>query len=274
MMREDSFRTEDGYRIAYRVFGEGRRTLICVHGLYRNGHDFDYLAAGLADAMRVVTPDIIGRGDSDYARDPSRYNTEHYIKDVRALAAHLGADRYDFLGTSMGGMVGMAMAAAPDTGVEHLVLNDVGPEIALATLKEIGQRSLRAPDDFASFADGREYLRRALESWGELNQEQVDHVARYGLRQQGARWVFSYDRELIHGFRWPPGDVDLWPLYRAFKGPVLVLHGSDSEVLTADTAARLRGEPNTQVVDIPGTGHAPHLMSAEQIGLVRRFLLG
>lgn len=266
------FTSRDGYRLAYRSCGDGPRTLICVHGLYRNGHDFDFLAEGLADGFRVVMPDMIGRGESDYATEPDRYNTEHYVRDIQALAEHLGLERYAYLGTSMGGMIGMALAAQADSGVERLILNDVGPEIALSTLKEIGARSLDAPQSFDGLEAAREYFRRATEAWGGLNAEQLEHVTRHSTRARDGRLEFHYDRELIKGFRWPPGDVDLWPLYRQIRCPVLVLRGAESEVLSAATADKLRREPQTQVIEIPATGHAPHLMSPEQIAYVRRFL--
>lgn len=262
--------TRHGERMAYRVFGDGPRTLLCVHGLYRNGHDFDFLAAALAGGHRVVTPDLIGRGDSDYARDPARYNTADYVRDLQELAQALGLRRYDCLGTSMGGMVGMAMAA--EGGIDRLVLNDVGPEVALATLKRIGQRALTAPRSFASYAEVQCYLRPALAEWGELEEKQLEHLIRHSVAQQDDGWRFHYDPDLIKGYRWPSADLDLWPLYRAFKGPVLVFRGARSAVLEAATAARLRQEPNTTVVEVAGAGHAPALMSAAEIDAIRCFL--
>lgn len=274
-MQSHVHRTRLGERMAYRVFGQGPRTLLCIHGLYRNGHDFDFLAQALAEAgFRVVTPDMIGRGDSDYATDPSRYNLQEYVQDILDLTRELGLERYDYLGTSMGGMVGMALAAHPASGIRRLILNDVGPEIALATLKDIGQRSLEAPSSFSSREEIRRFYRAALVSWGELSEAQFEHLVRHGTIEQDGRWGFRYDRDLIKGFRWPPGDIDLWPVYRSFTGPVLVFRGADSQVLTAATAERLRLEPNTQVIEVPGAGHAPSLMRPEQIAAIRRFLEG
>ena len=264
--------TRMGERMAYRIFGDGPRTLICVHGLYRNGHDFDYLAEALADRYRVVTPDMIGRGDSDYATDPSRYNVPEYVQDIRDLVAELGLEAYDFLGTSMGGLVGMRLAAMPASGVRRLILNDVGPEVGLATLKEIGQRSLRMPAQFDDYERVAAGLRVGLREWGELEEPQIRHLLRYSLAEQNGRWVLRYDRNLIAGFNWPAGDLDLWPVYRAFDGPVLVFRGARSQVLTAATADKLKQEPNTRVVEIADAGHAPSLMVPAQIDIVRAFL--
>lgn len=266
------YTSHDGLRLAYRSFGEGPATLICVHGLYRNGHDFDVLAEALADRYRVVTPDVVGRGDSDYAPDPARYNTEFYVRDVMGLADHLGLESYACLGTSMGGMIGMALAGKADPRVRRLILNDVGPEIRLATLKEIGQRSVDAPQSFASYEEIRTFFRQALSEWGRLGEAQLERVIRHSVRERDGRWGFRYDRNLIHGFRWPPGDIDLWPLYNAIPCPVLVFWGRKSQVLTADVAAKLRAHANTTLVEVEDAGHAPSLMVPAQIDAVRRFL--
>jgi pimeloyl-ACP methyl ester carboxylesterase len=271
--RSHSLRTSDGYRMAYREFGEGPHALLCVHGLYRSGRDFDLLARALGDRYRVITPDIIGRGDSDYATDVSRYNNENYVRDLRELIEALGLESYDYLGTSMGGMLGMALAAQPDSGIRKLILNDVGPEIALTTLKEIGGRSLASPPAFPSYEKLSNFFRAAFASWGALTEEQLAHLTRHSVYEDNdGRWQFRYDRELIKGFRWPDADVDLWPLYRAFKGPVLVFHGARSEVLLPSTAEKLRREPNTEVVEVSDAGHAPALMAPEQTAWIRRFL--
>lgn len=271
--RSDNLRTSDGYRLAYRVFGDGPRTLLCVHGLYRTGRDFDLLAQAMDEQYRVITPDIIGRGDSDYAADVSRYNNEDYLRDLRELIESLGLESYDYLGTSMGGMIGMALAAQPGSGMRRLILNDVGPEVALATLKEIGQRSLAMPPAFPSYEQVSSFFRAAFASWGILTEAQLAHLTRHSVYQDAdGRWLFRYDRELIKGFRWPEADVNLWPQYRAFQGPVLVFHGERSEVLVPSTVEKLRREPNTEVVEVPDAGHAPALMAPEHLARIRRFL--
>lgn len=270
--RSEFFINADGLRIAYSDWGGGGRTLICVHGLYRNRHDFDVLAGELANEFRILAVDMMGRGDSDPAPDVTRYNAEFYARDVVELADQLGLERFSFLGTSMGGMVGMRLAATHGQRLERLVLNDVGPEIRLAVLKAIGQRSVDAPASFAGFEEARAYFKLALRSWGDLGEDQVDHITRHSVREEGGRWVFRYDRKLIHGFRWPSGDVDLWEAYRRIPCPVLVIHGMQSEVLPEEVAARLRVTPGTTVLDVPDAGHAPALMAPEQIEAIRRFL--
>ncbi|MBS0307781.1 MAG: alpha/beta hydrolase [Proteobacteria bacterium] len=270
------FTNADGLNIAYRVWGEGAHTLICVHGLYRNGHDFDFLAAALAGRMRVVTVDMMGRGDSDFSADVSRYNAEFYARDVLALADLLALPQFDLLGTSMGGMVGMLLGMTAPQRLRRLIMNDVGPEISLKVLRELGQRSIDAPVDFARFEDALAYYRLSLREWGGLSEEQIVHVARHSVRhtvrQDGERWVFHYDPRLIDGFRWPDGDVDLWQGYRTIRCPVLVIHGMRSTVLPQAVADKLRREPNTTVLDVADAGHAPGLMSSDQIEAVADFL--
>lgn len=269
---ESKFTNADGLNIAYRVWGDGPQTLICVHGLYRNSHDFDELGAALAHRMRVVAVDMMGRGDSDFASDVSRYNVEFYARDVLALADHLALPRFAFLGTSMGGMVGMRLGMTAPERLTKLILNDVGPEIRLAVLKEIGERATGAPTDFASFDAALEYCRQALREWGALSDEQIGRLARHSLRRDGDRWIFHYDPNLIHGFRWPPGDVDLWAGYRTIACPILVIHGMQSAVLPESLAAKLRQEPNTMVLDVADAGHAPSLMIAGQIQAIADFI--
>lgn len=271
-LTEAKFVNADGLNIAYRVWGDAPRTLICVHGLYRNSHDFDALGAALGDRLRVVAVDMMGRGDSDFATDYDRYNAEFYARDVLALADLLGVENFDYLGTSMGGMVGMRLAMTVPKRIEHLILNDIGPEIRLSVLKEIGQLSLNAPTSFPSFDAAHDFYRLALREWGALTDAQILHLARHGVREKDGKWVFHYDPNIIHGFRWPPGDVDLWDAYRAIACPILVFHGMRSKVLPQEVAAKLRAEPNTKVVDVADAGHAPSLMTAEQIDAIAEFL--
>ncbi|MBI1891776.1 MAG: alpha/beta hydrolase [Burkholderiales bacterium] len=270
--QEAKFTNADGLNIAYRSLGDAPQTLICVHGLYRNSHDFDELGAVLSDRIRIVAVDMMGRGDSDFAADTDRYNVEFYARDVLALADHLQLPSFAFLGTSMGGMVGMRLAMTAPQRISKLILNDVGPEIQLSVLKELGQRSVDAPADFPSFEAAVDYYRLALKEWGALTEEQILHLCRHGFRQVDGRWIFHYDRNIIHGFRWPPGDVDLWEFYRKIACPILVIHGMRSVVLPEAVAAKLRQEPNTTVFDVADAGHAPSLMTPDQTKAIADFL--
>jgi len=268
---EGRYLTGDGLTGAYRVWGSGP-PLICVHGVYRNSHDFDYLAAALADRFQVICPDMIGRGGSDWAPDIGRYNFEFYARDVLTLADSLGLDNFHYLGTSMGGMIGMVLTAQAPRRVRRLVLNDAGPYVRLSVLREVGQRSLDAPARFASYAEAEAFFAASTASWGPLTAEQRAHIVRHSVRPAGDGWVFHYDPQLIKGFRWPEGDLDIWPLYRSIPCPILVLRGEHSEVVPPDVAEQLRREPRTQVIDVAGAGHAPSLMAPAQIAAVRAFL--
>ncbi len=271
--RDEFFTNADGLRIAYRAWGRGGRTLVCVHGLLRNSHDFDVIAEALSDAYTVLCPDVMGRGASAFAPDASHYNLQYYVRDILQLLDLHGATETDYLGTSMGGMIGMVLASQPQSRIRRLVLNDIGPEITLAQLKDIAGRAETAPDSFSDMAEAEAYFRETYQEWGTLTDAQWSAITRHGVRDDNGVLRLHYDPRIMEGYQWPEGDVDLWPLYQTLKGPVLVLHGTESPVLTDAVADKLRQAPRTQVVDIPGVGHAPPLMSDSEIAPVRQFLL-
>lgn len=270
--QDAQFTNADGLRIAYRTWGDGDATLICVHGLYRNRHDFDILAEALSKQWRVVAVDMMGRGDSDFSPDPRRYNAEFYVRDVLALADHLQLKQFAYLGTSMGGMIGMVLAMTTPARLTKLILNDIGPQISLAVLRELGQRSTDAPASFASFQEALDYFRPAFKEWDDLSEEQVLHLTRHSVKQVDGKWVFHYDRRIVEGFVWPEGDIDLWAAYRQIACPVMVIRGVHSAVLPESVAATLKQDPNTMVLDVPGAGHAPGLMAPDQIEAIATFL--
>ena len=278
-MREGQVRCYDRHGFHFMRYVEwgdpaNKRVLVCVHGLTRNGRDFDHVARSLEDAYRVVCPDIAGRGRSDWLRDPADYNYPVYCADLTTLIAKLGVETVDWLGTSMGGIIGMIMAGLPGSPVRKLVLNDVGCMIPREALERIGQY-LGSTPAFDSI-EAVEKVVRAVSPFGELTDEQWRHLAVHGAKQDDqGRWRFRYDPGIAKNFHAVPvGDIDLRPMWNALHGPVLVIRGESSDLLREDTLDEMRARPHTEALVVPGTGHAPMLMDDFQAGAIRKFLLG
>lgn len=265
------------HRVAYKEWGEADnpRVLICVHGLTRNGCDFDSLAAALADCYRVLCPDVVGRGRSDWLRDPRHYGYPQYMADMTALIARSGAESVDWVGTSMGGLIGMMLAAQPGAPMGRLVLNDVGPLLpgtALARIAAYAGMDPRFPSRDALDA----YLREVYAPFGPFTDAQWRGLVDSTVRETpGGEIALAYDPDIAVPLRtMPPGDVDLWPVYDALSCPTLLIRGETSDVLVHDTAVEMtRRGPRAHLHEVAGVGHAPSLMSDDQIAQVRDFLL-
>ena len=264
------------HRMHYTEWGDADNpdVVLCVHGLTRNGRDFDFLAAALCDQFRVVCPDVVGRGSSEWLASPGHYNIPQYVNDMVTLIARLGVEKVRWVGTSMGGLMGMALAALPQTPITRLVMNDVGPVIEAAAISRIGDYVGRAPR-FATLEDAEHFIRGFCASFGPLTDAQWRHITAHALRECEGGLEMRYDPAIGDAFRTdaPRGDVDLWPMYDAIACPTLVLRGMASDLLSAATTAQMatRG-PRARVAEIPGVGHAPMLMDLDQIGLVSAFL--
>lgn len=245
--------------------------VVCVHGLTRNGRDFDRLAAALAPERHVVCPDVVGRGTSDWLTDPAGYATPQYCADLTALIAHLGVEQVDWVGTSMGGLIGMAMAAQPGTPIRRLVLNDIGPFVPRQALEKFPQYVGKDPS-FADLAELEAYLREIYVAIGELDAEAGRHLARFAQRPlPDGRLGLAYDPAIIRSFPTPAVDVDLTGLWNAIACPVLVLRGAQSDLLLPETAQAMSAK--AEVTEFPGIGHWPPLMTPEQIEPVRGWLM-
>jgi pimeloyl-ACP methyl ester carboxylesterase len=264
------------HNVRYAEWGDpdNPRVLVCVHGLTRTGRDFDYVAQALADAYRVVCPDIPGRGRSDWLRDPKDYTYPLYCGDMATLIASLHAATVDWLGTSMGGIIGMILAGMPGSPVRKLVMNDVGSFIPKASLERIGEY-VGAEPAFDSL-EALEAGMRAVSPFGDLTDAQWRHLAEHVSRQdERGRWIFRYDPAIgvnFHGV--PAADIDLSAYWNAVRGPVLVIRGERSDLLLPETLEKMRERPHTETLSVPRTGHAPMLMDDFQVGAIRRFLLG
>lgn len=263
------------HRLHYTEWGNaGDPVVICVHGLSQNARSFDALAGALEAANHVVCLDVVGRGQSAWLEDAAGYAYPQYMADANALIARLGVDRVDWVGTSMGGLIGMMLAALPGNPIRRLVLNDVGPFVPEAALKRIAAYLTRE-NRFADMAEFEAYLRDVYAPFGDLSDEQWRRMAQHGARKNDDGTISpSYDPAIADVFRSGPiGDVDLWPLWDRITCPTLVLRGAQSDLLLAETAAEMsRRGPRAEVVEVPGAGHAPALQSDDQIAAIRGFL--
>ncbi|OYV40906.1 MAG: 2-hydroxy-6-oxo-6-phenylhexa-2,4-dienoate hydrolase [Acidocella sp. 20-61-6] len=265
------------YKMAYVEFGNpAAPAVLCVHGLTRNGRDFDPLAEALADRFHVICPDLPGRGKSDWLGEAMAYQPASYVAALAHLLAAIGKP-VAWVGTSLGGICGMMTAAAQNAPVSRLVLNDVGPHIPAAALKRIRDYMTVAPERFASVAALEAHLREIHAPFGRLSDAQWAHLARFSSRpvlDHGAGAIaMHYDPKLVEPLRAAvPLDVDMWPLWELINIPVLTIRGASSDLLLADTFERMR-EEGSQGYEVADAGHAPALMDAASIEAVRGFLL-
>jgi pimeloyl-ACP methyl ester carboxylesterase len=266
------------HRIAYREWGDPRNrdVLVCVHGLTRSGRDFEALARVLCAQFRVVCPDVAGRGESDRLADPKLYVWAQYVADMVTLIARLDVEAVSWVGTSMGGFVGMALAAQAGSPVKKLVLNDAGPVIGKASLERIAAYVGEAPS-FASLEEAEKYVRTISAPFGPHSDAQWRFLTESWVRRNDdGRWRPHYDTRIAEAYRatMPDKDLEIWHIYDAVRCPTLLVRGEHSDVVSQQTAAEMtRRGPKARVAEIRGVGHAPTLLQPDQIALVRDFLL-
>jgi pimeloyl-ACP methyl ester carboxylesterase len=251
------------------------RVIVCAHGYSGNGRDFDDLARALAaDGARVLCPDFPGRGRSAWL-PPFQYHFPQYLADIRALLAHVGASEVDWIGTSMGALLGMMLAAQSRSPVRRLVMNDAGAYLPSDALRRIA-RNLESRQPFATLKDLEAHLRHTHRDWGEIGDAQYRRLALHGSRRAADGYRLHFDPQLAVVMQAPsiaPG-IHLWDHWYRVECPVLLLRGERSEVLPAHVArTMLQVKPATLEVVLEGCGHAPSLMSAEHIEIVRDFVI-
>ncbi len=259
------------HRIAYVEWGNirAKRVAICLHGLSRQGRDFDMLAMALAaQGFRVICPDLVGRGHSDWLRDPEEYNLPQYATDMTVLIARLGITEVDWIGTSLGGLVGMVLAGQSNSPIKRLVLNDIGPFLGWQALNRLAISVRDSPTSFPSLEAATEYLAMRLANFGHLTPEQWRHMAIHTVVEMpNGTWRRLSDPNIIGAFR--PGwyfNLRLWNYWDEITCPTLVLRGATSDVLTPDTVEEMakRG-PRAPCIEFPDCGHAPALFNPAQI---------
>jgi pimeloyl-ACP methyl ester carboxylesterase len=294
------------HRVAYTDWGNplNPHVVICVHGLTRNSRDFDYLAADLARHCRVICMDVVGRGDSEWLEDKRDYGFTLYQSDAATLLARVtappagvraivrkilrpsSASRVDWVGTSMGGLIGMMVAAKAGSPIRRLVLNDIGPLVPWPALVRLKNVNAGLSARFKDLDDVERHLRVACASFGPLDDRQWRHVARQSARRNDdGSYSLAYDPGIVSTLRRGGNagiefgsdfllNVDLWPTWEAVKSATLVLRGTESDLLLASTAQRMsESGPRARVAEFAGIGHAPWLATEDQIRVVREFLL-
>ena len=278
------------HRMAYWQWGEANsdHVIICTHGLSRQGRDFDVLAQALCDAsqgkLRVVCPDVVGRGKSDWLKDPMGYQIPKYAADMLALIAQLQPKTLDWVGTSMGGLIGMVICGQPDlplpVQVRKLILNDVGPAIEWLAIQRIGQY-LGKSGQFESVQQAANAMWAISSGFGPHTQEQWLALSRAMVKPSGNGFTLHYDPAIAIPFAGSTeestkqGEVMLWALYDNIKAQTLITRGAESDLLSVATAhaMTLRG-PKAQLVEFAGVGHAPMFVVADQVKTAVDFLLG
>ena len=268
----------EGRELHYTEWGaEHAETVIAWHGLARTGRDMDDIAEHLAQRWRVLCPDTIGRGLSQWSPEPEReYCLAFYVKLAVAFVDQLGIDRCHWLGTSMGGAIGTRAAAGPLRGrIRRLVLNDNGPQLAPAAIERI-RTYAGAPAAFATVTELEQYFRTVYKPFGWLSDAQWRRLTETSVRRlPDGRVTPHYDPAMVMQFTHHENDYDLWDAWDTLDLPVLCLRGEHSDLLLRETADAMRSRgPRSVVVEIEGCGHAPALNTPEQFALVERFLAG
>jgi len=263
------------FTLAWTEWGpEDGAPVLCVHGLTRTGRDFDALAMALAAAgRRVICPDLPGRGASDWLPDPLLYAPPSYVAALSHLLARV-AGPVDWVGTSLGGLLGMAVAATPGQPIRRMVLNDVGARIPGVALARIRDYLAEHPREFPDVAALEAHLREVHAPFGRLSDAEWRHLAETSARRlPDGRMTLHYDPGLAGPvLATEPADLDLGGLWEAVRVPVLLLRGAESDLLPAEVALRMAARPGVELVEVAGCGHAPALMDPGQIGLITRFL--
>jgi len=290
------------HRMAYYEWGDpdNKDVLLCVHGLTRNGRDFDRVAQRLSGRYRVVCPDIVGRGLSDWLGNPASYQVPQYVSDIVTLLGRLRPANLDWIGTSMGGLIAMvysgmlgkarsgkapvpparqhASIPEPLIPIRNLVLNDVGPRVEPESIMRIGSY-VGEEKSFPSYQAAVDYIREASASFGLKTDEQWDEFAKHYFVEKDGKWIKHYDPAIAQGFTgmtpeaYERGEKYLWGVFEKMQSRTLVLHGVESDLLTAESVIRMKAcNARVSSIDIPGVGHAPSLMIDHEIDLIEKFL--
>ena len=268
--------------MAYWEWGDAAnpRVLVCVHGLARQGRDFDVLARAMSAEYRVVCPDVVGRGRSDALADPKGYQIPAYVADMVTLLARLDAQTLHWVGTSMGGLIGIGLASLAQSPISRLVLNDVGPAIQFEAITRIGTY-LGKPLRWRTVDEAADYLLSISPGFGPHTREQWMALTLPMLKPDGDGFVPHYDLNIALPFKAitpamaAGGEALTWMAYDAIRCPTLLLRGAESDLLTRETAlAMTQRGPKARLREFAGIGHVPTLVADDQVAVVREFLLG
>jgi pimeloyl-ACP methyl ester carboxylesterase len=270
------------HRMAYWEWGDEHNphVVVCVHGLTRQGRDFDTLARALCSDVRVVCPDVVGRGHSDWLADPMHYGIPQYVGDVVTLLARVNAQRVDWVGTSMGGLIGLGVAALERSPLRRFVINDVGPTLAPEGLARIGGYVGRVAQ-WATLDEAADALWQISQGFGVHTREQWLALTEPQLKRNGdGKLVPRSDPQIALPFKATTpamaqaGEALLWQAWDKLTLPTLLVRGADSDLLSPATAqAMTQRGPRARLVEFAGVGHAPMFVQPDQVAAVREFIL-
>lgn len=269
----------DGFhKIVYSEWGDVHNpVVVCVHGLTRNRHDFDWLAEDLSKNYRVICPDLVGRGDSDTLQDSSFYSYPQYLSDLNTLIARLNVEKVIWLGTSLGGILGMILASFPSSPIKKLILNDIGAIISGVGLKRISQFA-SSPGVFQSTEAASSYFKKNhLQGIGEVSPEVWKKLLQNSVRwiEKEHVWKPTYDPAVAHSFHRDQAiDADFMSCWEEIICPVLILRGQLSDMLTEETAHQMvaTAKSTIKLIELPGIGHPPSLTTPKQIKMIHDWI--
>jgi cobalt-zinc-cadmium efflux system protein len=267
------------HRMAYHAWGNPRnpKVLLCVHGLTRRGSDFKTLAEAMCKDYYVVCPDIVGRGDSDRLINPMEYAVPQYVADIAQLVKTLGVSQVDWLGTSMGGLIGMVYAAMPNSPIRKMLINDVGPKIEAEAIARLGSY-VGQPFSFANRADALNRLNTICASFGEHTPDEWEIYNGPMLIERNGLWIMHYDPDIavpfasVNPIMAKAGEMAMWHAFKQIHIPMLIVRGAQSDLLSAATVTQMcKVNLYARSIEIPNVGHAPAFVKKEQIALAQEF---
>ncbi len=285
---------EGFHRVVYTEWGQpasAKPTVFCVHGLLRNRHDFDALANFLSlQDYHLFCPDIVGRGDSEWFKNPQHYKFEQYIADMTALIARSSATQIDWIGTSMGGLIGIMMAAMPNSPIRRLVLNDVGPQVPLHGLRRLAKYS-DTRISFSNKEEAKQYYQKIYADFGNLSEVQWIEFTEHSIKlRDDGKYIAKCDPNIAHNktptqFMWElvqhphktlEGiffDIDLWSIWQQVTCPVLIIHGRHSDILLPEHITKMQEtHSHTDLLEIEDAGHAPALLELAEHEKIKNWL--
>lgn len=270
---------DGSHRMAYHAWGNpsNPKVLVCVHGLTRRGSDFKTLAEAMCADYYVVCPDVVGRGDSDWLKNPMLYAVPQYVADMACLIKQLRVNQVDWFGTSMGGLIGMVYASMPNNPIRRMLINDVGPRIEPEAIKRLGSY-VGQPFSYSNRAEALQRLNEICASFGSHTPEEWEIYNGPMLSQKAGVWGLHYDPDIsvpfasVNPIMAKAGEMAMWHAFKQIRIPMLVVRGGDSDLLSAKTVAEMcKQNPHIRSIEIPGVGHAPAFVKAEQIALAKEF---
>ena len=269
---------DEKHRMAYHAWGNpGNKVLLCVHGLTRRGSDFKTLAQAMCKDHYVVCPDVVGRGESDRLINPMSYAVPQYVADIATLVKKLGVTQVDWLGTSMGGLIGMVYAAMPNSPIRRMIINDVGPKIEPEAIKRLGSY-VGQPFTFSDRSEALQRLNEICATFGEHTPEEWEIYNGPMLIQKDGKWIMHYDPDIsvpfasVNPIMAKAGEMAMWHAFKQIHIPMLIVRGGNSDLLSAATVAQMcKVNPYARSIEIPNVGHAPAFVKPEQIALAKEF---